>query len=335
MSSAPTSEEIWRDSGWLGQAVDPGAGLVRLVKLTRQNYLDASFLDDRILQPGQITHLVRWEEVQDGMPLVARRDARWIFHIGHVGSTLVSRLLGELRSVLAVREPRSLRDLGVTPPEVRGPYLAAMAKLMSRTFNPDETACIKATSFVSEIANELVPPGERALFMYARPRQYVASILGGENSTKELRLLADFRTQRLASRGITLPRARNDAERAAAAWACEMTSLEASAAQMADRDIAWAEFDAMLANMAGELARVVDFFGFRATSGDLVQLSEGPIMQRYSKAPEFEYSAGLRKDVISDAYAWHKDEIEGGLAILRRLAEESPLLARALSRAED
>ena len=35
-----------------------------------------------------------------------RSDARWIFHIGHVGSTLVSRLLGELDEVLAIREPR-------------------------------------------------------------------------------------------------------------------------------------------------------------------------------------------------------------------------------------
>ena len=47
-----------------------------------------------------------------------RSDARWIFHIGHVGSTLVSRLLGELAGVLAIREPRLLRDLALTPPEV-------------------------------------------------------------------------------------------------------------------------------------------------------------------------------------------------------------------------
>ena len=76
---------------------------------------------------------------------------------------------------------------------------------MSRTFAADEVACVKATSYVSEIAAALVPPGERALFMYATPRNYVASILAGENSLKELHALADYARQRLAARGITFP----------------------------------------------------------------------------------------------------------------------------------
>lgn len=335
MSSALTCEEIARDASWLVQALDPSSNMVRLVAMTRDDYRAASFLDDRIMQRPVDARLVPWREVESGVAHDMSINARWIFHIGHVGSTLVSRLLGEIGGVLAIREPRVLRDLAVTPPEVRGPYLAAMAKLMSRTFAPDETACIKATSFASEIARELVPPGERALFMYARPRQYIAGILAGENSTKELQLLTESRAQRLASRKIALPAARNDAERAAAAWACEMTSLEAAAVQMVDREIAWAEFDTMLANMADALEKVADFFGFQATGDDLAQLCRGPIMRRYSKAPEYEYSSDLRKEVIFDAYRWHKEEIEGGLAILHRLAEESPLLARALSRAED
>src|SRR5437763_5854248 len=100
---------------------------------------------------------------------------------------------------------------------------------MSRTFAAGEVACVKATSFASEIAPALVPPGERALFMYATPRNYIASILAGENSLKELHALAGARRQRLEARGITFPEPRNDAGRAAVAWACEMTSLEAAA----------------------------------------------------------------------------------------------------------
>src|SRR5207248_621900 len=78
-----------------------------------------------------------------------RQDARWIFHIGHVGSTLLSRLLGELDRVLAIREPRLLRDLALSPPEVRERYVQPMPKLMSRTFAADEIACVKATSFAA------------------------------------------------------------------------------------------------------------------------------------------------------------------------------------------
>ncbi|MEL7190174.1 MAG: hypothetical protein AAGK17_11525, partial [Pseudomonadota bacterium] len=40
----------------------------------------------------------------------ARDDARFIFHIGHVGSTLLARLLGEAPDTLALREPQLLRQ---------------------------------------------------------------------------------------------------------------------------------------------------------------------------------------------------------------------------------
>src|SRR4051794_36809846 len=111
MSSAPPAEEIWRNARWVAQALDPIADLIRFVELSPEAYRAESFLDDRILQRGSKSHLVKWAEVQATCPADVRTDARWIFHIGHVGSTLVSRLLGELDGVLAVREPRSLRDL--------------------------------------------------------------------------------------------------------------------------------------------------------------------------------------------------------------------------------
>src|SRR5438874_2363937 len=261
MSSAPSPQEIARDACWLAQALDPAAGMVRLVAMDREAYRAASFLDDRLLQQPVDAQIVPWPDVENAMSGALRHDARWIFHIGHVGSTLVSRLLGEIAGVLAIREPRLIRDLALSPPEVRHRYIAPVAQLMSRTFAAGEVTCVKATSFASEIAPELVPPGERALFMYATPANYVASILAGENSLQELRVLAGGRAKRLNKREIYLP-AQNDADLAAAAWACEMTALEASAEAMEDRGIEWADFDRMLADIDAGLRKVAEFFGF-------------------------------------------------------------------------
>jgi hypothetical protein len=332
MSSAPSPEAIASDATWLAQALDPGAGMVRLVAMNRESYRAASFLDDRLMQQAVDAQIVPWPEIEAAVEGDLTSDARWIFHIGHVGSTLVSRLLGEIAGVLAIREPRLLRDLAVTAPDLRGRYLQPLPKLMSRTFAPDETACVKATSFASEIAANLVPPGERALFMYARPREYVASILAGENSLTELHMLDDVRTQRLAGRGIALLPPRNHADRAAAAWACEMTSLEAAAVAMMDRQIAWADFDTMLEDMSAELARVAGFFGFGIDQIDAI--ARGPLMQRYSKALEYDYSPSLRRDLIGGASARHGREIDDALAMLGAASEKSDLLARALNRAE-
>ncbi len=335
MSSAPTPEEIARDATWLAQALHAAAGQVRLVAMDRESYRAASFLDDRLLQRPVDTQIVAWPEVEAAMSSGLRSDARWIFHIGHVGSTLVSRLLGELRGVLALREPRLLRDLALGSPEVRARYLPLVAKLMSRTFADDEVACIKATSFASEIAAELVPPGERALFMYATPANYVGSILAGENSVKELHALAPMRTARLRRHGIELPTAGNDAALAAIGWACEMATLEAVAEAMPDRRVEWADFDTMLRDMPAELGRIATFFALAADRTKLRTVAAGPLMGRYSKAPQYEYSASLRSELIAEATAADRQAIDDALAMLRAAAEKSPLLARALARSTE
>jgi hypothetical protein len=334
MSSAPSPDEIARDARWLAQALDPSAGVVRLVAMDRQAYRMASFLDDRLMQQVVDAQLVPWPQVEAATAGELRRDARWIFHIGHVGSTLISRLLGELDRVLALREPRLLRDLALSTPEMRAGYLSPVPKLMSRTFAPDEHACVKATSFVSEIAPELVPAGERALFMFARPRKYIASILAGENSVKEQRMLATSRAQRLQPRVSGIGPAHSDADLAAIAWACEMTALEAAAEAMPDREIEWADFDRMLEAMPEELARVSSFFGFAADPNAIRSVAEGPLVSRYSKALEYDYSAQLRGELIAEATAYHRSAIDGAVAMLEAAAAKSPLLAKAMARAE-
>ena len=141
MSSAPAPAEIAKDATWLAQALDPSVGVARLIAMDREAYRSASFLDDRMLQQPVDAHIVPWPAVEAAMADNPRADARWIFHIGHVGSTLVSRMLGEIAGVLAVREPRLLRDLALSPPEVRAGYIRTVTPLMSRTFSGNEIAC--------------------------------------------------------------------------------------------------------------------------------------------------------------------------------------------------
>jgi hypothetical protein len=303
--------------------------------MSRESYRAASFLDDRLMQQAVDAQIIAWPDIEAAMVADLRTDARWIFHIGHVGSTLISRLLGEIEGVLGVREPRALRDLALVPPEVRGRYIGIIQKLMSRTFAENELACVKTTSFVTEIAPALVPTGERALFMYAKARTYIASILAGENSLLELKSHEEYRRQRLGTRGIEFSSLRNDADRAAAAWACEMTALEESAERMDDRAIQWADFDEMLSDMPAGLKRTSEFFGFAADDTRLIEIAKGPLMRRYSKALEYEYTPALRYEVIADAERRHGREMGSALAMLDAASEKSPLLARALSRARE
>lgn len=332
MSSAPTADEIARDATWLIQALDPSQGAARLVAMDRESYRAASFLDDRMLGTPVDAQIVSWTSLEEAVSDGMRSDARWIFHIGHVGSTLVSRLLGELDGVLAIREPRLLRDLALTPVNVRQRYIALTPRLMSRTFAEREVACVKATSFASDIAPELVPTNQRALLMFTTPQNYIGSILAGENSIEELRLLAGSRAQRLNSRQIYLP-SQDDAGLAAAAWACEMTALEQAAERMVDREIRWTNFDQMLGEMDAALTDVASFFAFDSRRAG--EIATGPLMSRYSKALEYEYGANLRRELIAEAGERFAGGIERALAMLTSGAEKSPLLGRALARAKE
>ncbi|HZU50734.1 MAG TPA: hypothetical protein VE968_02540 [Sphingomicrobium sp.] len=334
MSSKPTAEEIALSARWLAQALDPARGVVRLVAMDRESYRSASFLDDRLMQLPVDAQIITWPEIEAAVAGNLRTDARWIFHIGHVGSTLAARLLGEIDGVLAIREPRLLRDVAMAPQEVRPRYIAPVPKLMSRTFSSQEVACVKATSFASEIAPQLVPRGERALFMYARPRNYVCTILAGENSLKELRALEQYRTERLVARGIAFPPLGNDAERASAAWACEMTALEAAAGTMTDSLVMWCDFDAMLGALPKQLRDIAAFFGFEVTEASIEEIANGPLMRRYSKDLSYEYSPNLRQQLIDQELRLQGTQIDTALAMLARAAEKSPLLSQALSRAE-
>lgn len=88
------------DPEFLPFKLDLVARRVLLVRLTAQQRRDAAFLDERALPPGVDggwLPLDAWQAHGD----VAPADA--IFHIGHCGSTLLSRLLESWPRLQALR----------------------------------------------------------------------------------------------------------------------------------------------------------------------------------------------------------------------------------------
>jgi hypothetical protein len=333
MSSAPTADEIWRNATWLAQAIDPRAGLVRVVEMSLEDYRYASFLDDRIFREERARNadLLQWPDIANAQPSDARTDVRWIFHIGHVGSTLISRMLGELDGVLSLREPRALRDLTFFPPEVRAQFIPTVRSLMSRTFSVDQVATVKATSMVSQIAAELVGSAGKALLLFANPQVYILTILSGDRSPNELQALGTYYAERAKTQGIDLA-ANNQPEIAALVWACEMTALEETAEKLAAGFVQWQDFDAFLSAPAAALSEIAGFFELTADEAQIRDVAAGPLMTRYSKALEYEFGPDMRRRRLNDAAMKHGPSVNAALAMLREAAEKAPLLQRALDR---
>lgn len=328
-------EDIVDNEGWLVQAIDPRARLARLVRMDQSAYRQESFLDDRMLATRRESLLCDLDQLIGRSGEITAPPASWIFHIGHVGSTLISRLLGETDGVLALREPRSLRDLLAASDGERPALAAALARILARRSPDHRHVIVKATSFVSEMASLLVERGGRAIFLYTKPASYMSGILAGENSQAELEALHPVRTARLARRGALGGQfAGNHAEMAALAWACEMTSLEAAADSMPNDDILWSDFDDVLRDVAGWLSKAAGHLGISADSGRFSEIASGPLISRYSKALEYDYSPSLRAELLGEAAREHRQSIDGAIKALHDAAKSFPLLDRALRRAD-
>ncbi len=341
-------DEIQADLGPSPQQFPHGFNVrddsVAFVRLDRADYETASFLDARILSAGRPIHSVPWLQVDSAVgALRLAEGCGYILHIGHVGSTLLSRLAGAHRGVFALREPAILRTFAqLNAPEAQPrafsaaeweERLSGCLKLLSRTFDAQQIAVIKATSFVSEIAATLLsrPSNPRALLMFVSPESYIATILGGPNSRQEAKVLAPSRLRRLHRRlggeAWQLERL-GEGEVLALTWACEMTALT-QAANAGGARVLRLDFDRFLAEPM-LLGAVLRHFGIDAGLSEVHAILRGPHLRRYSKAPEHAYDAALRRDVLNEARAAHGEEIRRGLAWLDRAAAQFAAVREAM-----
>jgi hypothetical protein len=318
---------------------------VAFIQLTKSDYEAASFLDARILTPQTSSRTLTWREIAAALGAASVPErCSFIFHIGHVGSTLMARLIGAHPAAFVLREPQLLRTFAQfnsgsmpapnwTRAETQS-RLTDTLKLLSRTFESAQTPIIKATSFVSELSAELMqrPSTPKALLMFVSPESYFATIFGGPVSRREAITLAPDRLRRLHRRiGAEVWRVKSlsEGERLALAWACEMSAL-AQASVAAPERIHRLDFNEFLDN-PGSLAALFHHFDIDATQAEVDAILRGPEMRRYSKAPEYAYDAALRSSVLNEARFLHGAEIRRGLIWLERAAAQFEPVRQALA----
>jgi hypothetical protein len=325
--------QIARSPAWLPLDLT-ATGNIELLRLDEASYRAASFLDQRLLagsfERGHCSAAILREAAQM-LPV----RAHFVFHIGHVGSTLIARLIGEHAALFALREPALLRTLRPDG-DAADPSAAVRLglSLLSRTWHPTQRAVIKVTSFVNEIARSLleVCTDAAVVVLFVQPLQYLRGILAGANSRTELRQLAPARWQRLLRifGGAVVPAPASEGEWIAMSWLCEMATLRA-AVERQSREALWLDFDVFLQAPAPCLLSVFNTLGAAATTAQIGEIVRGPLMRQYSKAPEFAYDAALRREVLAQAEHEHAPEIRRGMQWLHAAAAGSAV-ARTLVR---
>lgn len=330
------------------QALDLARGLVLVIRTSERGYRAASFLDDRILGPGTEGAWLTAAAASDAARGVANgRPLHFIFHTGHVGSTLLSRLLDETGAVLGLREPLPLRTLAEASDALGAPesllgepqfdaLTGTFLRLWSRGYPATRAVVVKATSSAGRLAPRLLAasPGSRAVCLNSGAEAYLATLLGGANSAADLRGHGPGRMRRLLA-GRALPvaplHALSPGELAALGWLAE--SLAGAAAEAAGGGrVLTLDFDAFLADLPGQLARVLAHFALPHDDALLRALAGSEVLSRYSKAPEIPFSPGERAGRLAAARREHAAEIAKGLAWIDRLARADAGIAAVAGR---
>ncbi|MGH8198326.1 MAG: hypothetical protein ACRETI_09145 [Steroidobacteraceae bacterium] len=325
------------------QNVDLVRGLVLVVRLDARAYRAASFLDDRILGPAtQGAWLPGPAATEAARQVASPRSLHFIFHTGHVGSTLVSRLLDETEAVLPLREPLPLRTiadahdaLGTPESLMSTPQFEALLdmtlRLWSRGYDSTRAVVVKATSSAGRLAGRLLLacPEARALYLNLRAEPYLATLLGGANSASDLRGHGPGRMRRLLARGeppVSPLHSLSPGELAALGWLVESLSQRDALKNHPGR-VMPLDFDEFMADVAGGMERVLAHFKLPIDAGFLSAIPRSPQLQRYSKAPEQPFDAEERMRRIAQSRRDNREEIAKGMAWLDRVARADAAMA--------
>jgi hypothetical protein len=328
------------------QKVDLARDAALLVQLSEAVYRAASFLDDRILTPD-VTG--RWANLSSVLGAAAAigdpKPLHFIFHTGHVGSTLLSRLLDESGCVLSLREPLPLRTLADAREVLDQPESLlssgdcdaleqALLKIWSRGYSDTHSVVLKATSSACRIAVRLLErhAGAHAVYLNLAAEPYLATLLAGKNSSIDLRGHAPVRIRQLQARIATpLPQlhALSLGELAAMSWLAETWNQHDAVARLGVRVLPL-DFDELLADIGVVVSRVAVHFKLPLDSRWLTDIARSPVLTRYSKSPDFEYSPQMRGEVLRQSRQNNAAQIAAGLRWLDRLARSHPAVAERL-----
>ena len=310
------------DPTYLPFKLDPIARRVLLVRLDAAQRREASFLDERALSPQADGG---WMPLEQLLSQPLRSDAKpvdAIFHIGHCGSTLLSRLLESWPGVQSLREPLPLRTLAELWPQRTQPEsrlsaddvercLDALWSAWSRPAGDGERVMIKATSSCNTLIASLLEgrPQMRAILLDIPLRPYLATLLKSPDSIRDATAGAADRLRDLRDRcgdedlflhALSMP------QQCAMGWVAERLRF-AALARAFDGRVLRVDFERLLAEPETVLAGIAKHLGL-APDG-VAEAMRSPAWGRYSKAQSHGYSRDDRAHDLMLAMQRHHADI--------------------------
>jgi hypothetical protein len=295
-------------------AIDPAQDRAWVLHFEREDYARASFLDQRALRHREISGwTVSGTELSAALqPAASLARLHWLFHIGHCGSTLASRLLDLVPGTLGLREPLPLLTLahGRRQP-LAGPWLSATRHLLARGFTETRAVVVKPTSVVTTLADQLLPDTGQACLLWVDLQTWLATMLRdadlvqGTLATEDLRLAGIDTSEQASGPGVRLARL----------WLAEqlrwsrLKQRSEFAPRLLDLD-----FAGLLKDPAAGTRTLAGHFGLVAPEDLDARIAASGVLDRYAKDASQPFDARTRRHELLQASERHAADITEGLA---------------------
>ena len=309
--------DFLRDPEYLPFRLDLAGDRVLFVRLDAEQRREAAFLDQRALPPQPQGAWVPLSMLSTPDTDDAPADA--IFHIGHCGSTLLSRLLDSWPEVESLREPLPLRDLAAawrasTPPR---DLLALLMACWRRPLPPASRIAIKATSSCNALIEPMLRDCglRRAILLDMPLAPWLATLLKSEDSVRDALAASDERAAVLHAQGIAIDgkyAPRDAIEACAMGWLAERLRFEALARGEFASRVLHVDFEDLLSSPEATLMRIAAHLSLDADG--IAHALASPAWGRYSKAQQHGYGREDRAHDLALARERFGEEIARGVA---------------------
>lgn len=304
----------------------------RFLPMTELGYRASAGLDKRAVTQGLEGFALPVDDVLGLMHRAEQpvRPTDFLFHVGHCGSTLLSRLLGELPGHFVLRDPMPLTRVSQAVQQIEqdeafdaetvDKMLAICVGLLGRTYAPEERALVKPAFLAFPTYRNLfrAHPDNRAVLLDLDLETFLASVLRPKLMDTHRGFVDElYRTPWRNAFGEELDvAAMGPGEIAAVMWLMHQLSLQAvvdeAAAQDGAERVLRLRFEDYLADPAGTITRISAALGFEQDPQLVAELVASPLTERHAKDTEQAYSAAMREEALSSARETYADDIRAG-----------------------
>jgi hypothetical protein len=334
-----TPAELLADPEYLPFRLDPVGRRVLFVRIDRETRQQAAFLDDRLLTGNAQGAWLSLEALPPPPALVT--PLHFIFHIGHCGSTLLSRLLQSWPRVQSLREPLPLRTLAEARLELGRDnarfsatqwqnVLHTLLALWARPLAGIDVTTLKATSSCNGMIEPILATSltSRAILLDMPLEPYLATLFKSPDSVRDVAAAAAERRAFLGGAlqdelpsldALSLP------QLCALGWLAEQLRFTGLAKGEHASRVLRVRFDALLQQPEPTLQRIAAHLGGPEDAVSAALAS--PAWGRYSKAQDHAYGSADRAFDLDESRRRHAPRIREGLDFVAELQRRHPALA--------